>query len=334
MNTPPPNDDERETAELLGQLKVTPSAAARERAFAKLQQDFGAQHAPEQPRTRSRWARGLTMAAGVAFAIVGVWLLRDSPKESLVARVEAMTGSVDIRTLGMGQEPRPLAPDGAVPSGSTLITSDEGGVLVRVSPDLTVRLAAGTHARFMAADEVELTQGQLFVDATPGAHTPLEVVTRFGTVTHLGTQYLVKVAADGVEVAVREGRAQLASPAVTSVAEAGRWVLHRDADAQPAGGDLEPFDPRFEWIGKLPTDFQLEGATLAGFLAWFQRETGLTPVYSPGLDAGRFAQVQLKGSIENLDPLEALSYVLATADLAWHREGAKVVIEKNQAGPG
>ena len=334
MSTSPTNDDERETAELLGQLKVKPSAAARERAFAKLQQDFDAQHSPAQARPRGRWAKGLTMAAGIAVAIVGVWLLRDSPQEALVARVEAMTGSVGIRALGMGQEPRPLAADGVVPSGSTLITSDPGGVLVRVSPDLTVRLAAGTYARFMAADEVELTQGQLFVDATPGAHVPLKVVTQFGTVTHLGTQYLVKLGTDGVEVAVREGRAQLASPSVTSVAEAGRWVLHRDANADPVAGDLQPFDPRFEWIGRLPTDFQLEGATLAGFLAWFQRETGLTPIYSPGLDAGKFAQVQLKGSIENLEPLEALSYVLATADLAWHREGAKVVIEQSQAGTG
>ena len=44
--------------------------------------------------------------------------------------------------------------------------------------------------------------------------------------------------------------------------------------------------------------------------------------------------MQLKGSIEDLEPFEALSYVLATADLAWHREGAKVVIEKRLAGNG
>ena len=55
MNAPL-DDEERETAELLAQLKVTPSPAARERAFAKLQQDFQAQQAPQPRRTRARWA--------------------------------------------------------------------------------------------------------------------------------------------------------------------------------------------------------------------------------------------------------------------------------------
>jgi hypothetical protein len=323
-------DEERETAALLAQLKVAPSAAARERAFAKLQEDFTAQHAPAPARHRARWA----VAAGIAIAVVGGWLLRDAKTEVLVARVEAVTGSVDMRSAGNGLKQVSLAVGGDVTSGHSVITADAAGVLLRVSPDLTVRLAAGTHAKFNSAEEIELEQGQVFVDATPGAHAPLRVVTQYGTVTHLGTQYLVKLGMDGVELAVREGRAQLASGAVTSIADAGKWVLHRDASATSIVGDLEPADPRFEWIGALPTEFRLEGATLAGFLAWFQRETGLTPIYSQGLDAGKFAQVQLKGSIENLEPFEALSYVLATADLAWHREGAKVVIEQSLSATG
>jgi hypothetical protein len=325
-------DEERETAELLAQLKAAPSAAARERAFAKLQQEFQAQHAPAPARRHARWANRWTMAAGIALAVTAAWLLRDAKHEALVARAESIAGPVEIRAASSGAQS--LAEGGQISSGSTLSTGDAGGVLLRVSPDLTVRLAASTQARFVAGDELELRQGQVFIDATPGARTPLRVVTPYGTITHLGTQYLVKLGTDGVEVAVREGRAQIASASVTSVAEAGRWVLHRDAGVAPLAGALEPADPRFDWIGKLPSEFRLEGATLAGFLAWFQRETGLTPIYSPGLDAGQFAPVQLKGSIEDLEPLEALSYVLATADLAWHREGAKVIIEKRQAGDG
>jgi hypothetical protein len=132
---------------------------------------------------------------------------------------------------------------------------------------------------------------------------------------------------------VREGRAQFTAAGATRVAEAGEWLLHRDA-AEPVIGKIAPADTRFEWIGKLPTEFRLEGATLAGFLAWFQRETGLTAIYSDSIDAGQFTQVQLKGSIDDLEPVEALSYVLATADLAWHREGPKVVIEKRLAATG
>jgi len=149
-----------------------------------------------------------------------------------------------------------------------------------------------------------------------------------------GAQYQVRAGDHEVEVAVREGRAQLKTGQLTAVTEAGHWLLHRDASATPLTGELPAEDTRFDWIATLPTDFELEGSTLSAFLAWFHRETGLTPIYSDGIDAGKFAQVQLKGSIEDLEPFEALSYVLATADLAWHREGAKVVIEKRLAGNG
>ena len=60
MNAPL-DDEEREAAGLLAQLKVAPSAAARERAFAKLQQEFEAQEAPAPPPTmrETGWLRAV-----------------------------------------------------------------------------------------------------------------------------------------------------------------------------------------------------------------------------------------------------------------------------------
>jgi ferric-dicitrate binding protein FerR (iron transport regulator) len=333
--TAPLDQDDRETAELLKQLRVAPTAAARERAFAALQQEFTEHHAPvpvtAPPRRQTaRWA----LAAGVVIALTAGVLWRGMQPAPMVARVESLDGGVATRgTEWLAGDTR-LAANGTISVGSTLRVGADGGVLLRLSPDLTLRLAANTNARFNAADELELTSGQVFVDATPGARAPLRIVTPFGEVTHLGTQYQVRADAHAIEVAVREGRAQIRSGTVTSIAEAGHWVVQGDTAAVPVAGDIESTDARFDWIGKLPTEFKLEGSTLAGFLAWFQRETGLIPIYSDAVDAGQSAQVQLKGSIDELEPMEALSYVLATADLAWHREGAKVVIEKRLAGAG
>ena len=322
------NDDERETAALLGQLKVTPSEAARTRAFAKLQQEFQSQHTARKPR--ARWA----LAAGVAaLAAVGVSWLALQP-QVLGVKVEALDGAVVARGSHWYSRAARLENGAQIAAGDSVSVGDDAGVLLRVSGDLTVRLAAGSHARLTAADEIELSVGQAFVDATPGARAPLRVVTPHGVVTHLGTQYLVRSGHDEIEVAVREGRAQLTTGKATTVAEAGSWLLRRDAESAPRVGELAPVDARFDWIATLPSEFHLEGATLAQFLAWFQRETGLATVYSEGVDAGNFAHVQLKGSIDDLDPLEALSYVLATADLAWHREGPKVIIEKPPAAGG
>lgn len=330
MNAPI-DPDERETAELLAQLKVTPSAAARERAFARLQAEFQSQHAVLPRRYVARW----TAAAGLALAVIAGWMWSGVQGQTMrVASVEALDGVIESRDGSLFSRATRLVAGGPVHAGSDLTVREGAGVLLRISPDLTVRFAENTRARFNSADELQLDAGQAFIDATPGARAPLRIVTPSGEVTHLGTQYQVRAGDHEVEVAVREGRAQFKTATLTTVTEAGHWLLHRDSAAAPLTGDLASDDARFEWIATLPTDFKLEGSTLAAFLEWFHRETGLIPIYSDGIDAGKFAQVQLKGSIDDLEPFEALSYVLATADLAWHREGAKVVIEQRQAGPG
>jgi ferric-dicitrate binding protein FerR (iron transport regulator) len=335
VNAPPPNNnhndqnDDHEIAVLLAQLKAIPSRAARERVFASLQEEFSAPRARTARRIPMRWA----MAASAAVVLLAGFGWRGMPAPELVARAEALDGRIESRAGNWLARTKDLAQGEAVSAGSTLDVGEGAGVLLRVSPDLTVRLAENTRARFKAADELELTHGQAFIDARPGAQAPLRVLTPYGEVTHLGTQYQVRAGAQELEIAVREGRAQLKAGQLTAVTEAGHWLLRRAA-AAPLTGELASDDPRFEWIGTLPSEFKLEGATLASFLAWFQRETGIKPIYSDGIDAGKFAQVQLKGSIEHLEPFEALSYVLATADLAWHREGAKVIIEKRLAGTG
>jgi len=329
------SSDERETAELLAPLRVVPSAAARERAFARLQEEFRAQQAPAHDATWRRNFGRWAAAAGVVLALYAGWVWQGrQASPTFVARVEALDGVVESSDGSLFSRTAHLVDGGRVATGSDLAVREGAGVLLRISPDLTVRLAENTRVRFDSAGALELTSGRAFIDATPGVNAPLRVITPSGEVSHLGTQYLVRAGDHEVEVAVREGRTQLKTAQLTAVTEAGHWLLHRDSASAPLTGDLAADDVRFEWIGTLPSEFRLEGATLSAFLAWFQRETGLTPVYSDGIDAGRFAQVQLKGSIDHLEPFEALSYVLATADLAWHREGAKVVIEKRHAGNG
>jgi hypothetical protein len=327
---PEENDDDRETARLLSQLRVRPSAAARDRAFAKLQEEFQSQQIPLPRRRVGRWIA----AAGIGAVVMVSWYYAGVQTPVPVARVEALDGIIETRDDALFSRHGQLAAGVSIAAGTELQVREGAGALLRISPDLTVRFAENTRARFNALDELELDAGQAFIDATPGAQAPLRVITPSGEVTHLGTQYQVRAGDHEVEVAVREGRAQLKTANLTAVTEAGHWLLHRDAAAAPLTGDLPSEDMRFDWIATLPTDFKLEGATLSAFLAWFHRETGLTPIYSDGVDAGKFAQVQLKGSIQDLEPFEALSYVLATADLAWHREGAKVVIEKRLAGNG
>lgn len=319
-------DDEKETAALLGQLKAEPSAAARARAFAALSAEYQASSTKDSS-SRPRWG----MAAAVLVVLASGMAWQSFRPAVRIANLETLDGQLVARGSHWFSRGAPAKAGDVLSAGESLTVSNDGGALLRLSPDLTVRLSAGTHARLDTPDEIELTVGAAFIDATPGTHTALRVVTPHGVVTHLGTQYLVRSERDEVEVAVREGSAQFKTGQLTTVASAGEWLLHRDRDGGVRTGKLAVEDARFDWIAALPTGFKLDGATLSAFLGWFKRETGLTPIYAEGLDSGHLDQVQLKGSVENLEPLEALTLVLATADLAWHREGAKVIIEKRSA---
>ena len=322
-------DDEKETAALLGQLKAEPSAAARARAFANVRAEFHAAAVTTKPSAR-RWA----VAAAVVVVIAAGMSWQALRPAVRVANLEALDGS--LVSHGAHWFSRDAASqEGAVLSaGDSLTVSNDGGALLRMSPDLTVRLGAGTHVRLDGAEEIELTVGEAFVDATPGARAPLRIVTPHGIVTHLGTQYLVRSERDEIEVSVREGSAQLKTGQATSVAGAGEWLLHRDHNGGVLSGKVTVDDARFDWISALPTGFKLDGSTLGQFLTWFHRETGLAPIYAEGLDGGHLGRVQLKGSVDDLEPLEALSLVLSTADLAWHRDGQKVIIEQRSAKAG
>jgi ferric-dicitrate binding protein FerR (iron transport regulator) len=324
-------DDEAETAALLGQLKAEPSAAARARAFSQLSAEFHAatRSAPAFPSSTRRWA----VAAAVVTLLGAGAFWQALRSEVPVASLAALDGTLVARGAHWYSGDKQSRMGAVLSAGDSVTVSNDGGALLRISPDLTVRLAAGARARLDGPEEIELTVGEAFVDATPGARAPLRIVTPHGVVTHLGTQYLVRSERNEIEVSVREGSAQLKTGQTTMVAAAGEWMLHSDRDGVRSG-KLPADDVRFDWISALPTEFKLDGATLGQFLAWFRRETGLMPIYAAGLDSGHLDHVQLQGAIENLEPLEALSLVLATADLAWHRDGGNVVIEKRSAKAG
>ena len=317
-------DEERQTAALLGGLKAEPSTAARARAFAILAAEF---HATAV--RGSFGARRFAWVAAILMVLASAVTWQTLQPAARVATLESLGGTLVAHGTHWFSGNTRRYSGAQLSVGDSLTVSNDGGVLLRLSPDLTVRLAAGTRAKLAGNDAIELAAGEAFVDATPGAHAALRIVTPHGVVTHLGTQYLVRSGRDEIEVSVREGSVQLDTGRATVAAVAGEWLSHRDGEGGVLSGKLPVDDVRFEWIAALPTGFKLDGATLGEFLAWFRRETGLVPIYAAALDSGHLGQVRLKGTIQNLEPLEALSLVLATADLAWYRDGAKVIIEQH-----
>ncbi|MEZ5458513.1 MAG: FecR domain-containing protein [Steroidobacteraceae bacterium] len=281
------------------------------------------------PEARWRW-RG-ALAAGLAAGVVAVALL--TGRVATQPGVEVALASVvqGVEVTAVGSPSQPLQAGASVRQRDVLKTGQAGGALLRVGPALALRVAPESELRFDAPDRVTLLRGQIYVDSgsDAGPGTPLTVVTQHGEVRHLGTRYLVRAAADHLDVAVRDGRVLLASLAGDLRAEATageRLQLAAGASAIERGA-LSADDAAYGWLARIPTPLDIEGKTLGEFVAWYEAETGRR------VDLGRNASVEavrsirLSGSVAGMTPDEALDTVAAVSDVAVERREQRIRID-------
>jgi ferric-dicitrate binding protein FerR (iron transport regulator) len=161
------------------------------------------------------------------------------------------------------------------------------------------------------------------------------VVTPLGTVRHLGTQFEVRLLdphppaarADGaLRVTVREGMVEVRRDERSYQAAAGAVLTLR------AGGAVErdvaqPQGAPWEWTQRAAPPLPIEGTTLATFLAWVSRETGLPWRYADGALEESTHATLLHGSIEGLTPEEALAVVLPGCGMRHRRSDRALLLE-------
>jgi hypothetical protein len=90
--------------------------------------------------------------------------------------------------------------------------------------------------------------------------------------------------------------------------------------------------PQWDWILEAAPPFELDGSTLAAFLAWVEREDGRPVRFAdPALEA-RAATTILHGSAAGLRPDQALAAILPTCGLRHRIEGETFLIETAEPG--
>ncbi len=331
----PEHDDEADIARAVRLAGRRPAltdqhrAAAFERVHAEWRAATADVPATAAAAPRGRW-RG-ALAAGLAAGVVAVALLTGrvaTPPGATVALASVVQG-VDVTSAGSPS--RQLQAGASVHQSDTLKTGAQGGALLRVGPVLALRLAPESELRFDATDRVTLLRGQVYVDSGThtGPGTPLAVITQHGEVRHLGTRYLVRAAADRLDVAVRDGRVLLASLTGDLRAEATageRLQLAAGARAIERGA-LSPDDAAYAWLSRIPTPLDIEGKTLGEFVAWYEAETGRRVELGSADSVGAVRSIRLSGSVAGMTPDEALDTVAAVSDVAVERAAGRVRID-------
>jgi ferric-dicitrate binding protein FerR (iron transport regulator) len=263
-------------------------------------------------RRRMSWASAAGVAAIAAAVVFGVRFMRPDPVQ--IATVERIEGRVlsaadgnGWTTLGAGQ-PVNIGETLRTDARSRAAFAFAGGVSVRLDRDTTLRLAA--------TDRIVLDSGAVYVDSPPDASAAAATIveTHAGSVRHIGTQYQVRTHADHIVIGIREGRVLIRNDAGTNTGDAGER-LQVTTRGELTRTPMSAQDPQWQWAAEAAPRFDIDEQTLAGFLAWFARETGRRVVYASPQAESAAQAVKLRGSIDGLDLETALTTVLSTTQL-------------------
>ncbi len=230
-------------------------------------------------RRRRRWFGAAAMAAALAAVSFGALLLdRTTTKapSAVVAQVVHATGTSGDEhgaDVAAGSEWR---------VGATLHTGRDGylGIAYR---NADVRLGRDSVLTIGEAT-LELTRGSLYVDTGVSGVAPaipIVVETPWGTLSHVGTQFLVEASDTALVAAVREGAIALRA------ARAQRQVSARPGRAAVltvgAHGITSEFesimDARWRWIESATPGLAIAGQSAFDALTWAARESGRALVF-------------------------------------------------------
>jgi ferric-dicitrate binding protein FerR (iron transport regulator) len=265
-------------------------------------------------RSFTLWAA----AAGVGAAALAVWLAvplldREQP---VVATLVQSSGSVEYRD-GPRADWEPLGAGATFSSRQEIRTSALSRAAFELASGLELRIDRASHLVFDGSDVASLERGAAYVDSgtLPGALAGrFALRTAEGTVRHVGTQYEARLDTNRLRVGIREGSVHIDTPGGTVSGVAGEQIVVDEG--RVTRSDLPAYDPAWEWVGAVAPTFVIEGRTLAEFLRWASRETGLDLFYASDEAEREAARIVLRGSIEGLRPDESIAAVSSTTGLA------------------
>ncbi len=265
-----------------------------------------------QPQRRRRWMVGVAVAAVLSLVAFGLWRSIVQPTLPPAARLVVAHGRV------LGADHAPLASGAALLPGTPVESASDGGAAFEMSSGVVVRMAGDTAVEVLDERQVRLERGRVYIDtglaASPAHSRQISVLTPFGTVEDIGTQFELLLDAATIRVRVREGRVRVGEAASARDVEHGAQLILA-VGAAPEMSAIEPTSQEWDWSLALAQPFKLEGATLARFLEWSTRESGLRLSYADPTAFNLAESTVLHGSIEQLHPRAAIDAVIATTTL-------------------
>ena len=202
------------------------------------------------------------------------------------------------------------------------------GMTFILADGVEVRVDARTQLRINGPRHLDLQSGQIYIDTNGRSagvdHEPIEIVAGGSLIRDVGTRFLVR-SSSAVDVFVREGRVQLERGPVRHEVGAGER-LEIAAGGRVSVTTAPIFGAMWDWIVRAAPPQEVEGRTLAEFLAWVEREGGRAIRFADAAVGREAARTRVYGAIDGLSVDEALAAVLPSCGLAHRVDGAVITI--------
>ncbi len=281
------------------------SADRASQAHARVLEHWQQETASRHKAGRRRRATWYAAAAGIAAAVISVlWIFSPMMKPAVApfAAVASASGSVYLGDVAMKAGDR-------IDVSASVRTLSGGRAVLLLENGHEVRMDENTKMLARAADRFALERGAVFVRSEAGSESSVFVETPFGTATDLGTQFIVRLVRRSIVVGVREGLVQLEKSKSDriNVEDGSLYILSDDGLSQYR--QISADDEIWDWVDAMPEPFEIEGATLASYLAWYADSLGASIEWLDDESERRAAEIVLSGSIDGTSLKEGLDEV-------------------------
>jgi hypothetical protein len=296
----PEERNEYQIARLLKAAGVRPSPDAAVTAGVRAEV-----HAAWQKTQSQHYRRRYLAAAAVILAVTFGWVVSTPAPVPTSLVVAQVIGQAEYQ---IADGPWRAMVPGDTLAASTIRTGTDSYVSWITDGGASMRLAPGSQLSVTTARAVSLDRGAVYIDADVA---DLIIATPFGTVRDVGTRFEVHVDTDTWRVQVRDGMVEVRNDGLQEVGNAGdRISMTRNNQVQRSR--VAKDDRSWTWTEAVAPSFQMEGATLADYLAWHSHETGQRLQFVSEGAARDARRTILHGSIAGLTPSESLPVVLST----------------------
>jgi Fe2+-dicitrate sensor, membrane component len=318
-----------QTDNILRQLKkrTLPDAekqqAAKQAVMAHWQNNL-----KKQRHHRFVWTAAVAASTVMVFALV-LFVNLNSDNNQL----SNLYQQVDIHgTIMLEQgpsKPQPMTADTSLNPGDIIHSAENGYVIWHLNDGSELRQAPDTRIAWQTEQRIDLLAGQLFhnTDVTQSAK-PLVISTKLGSVSHVGTQYVVNHQPNTLQVAVKTGRVNINSFQETHTVEHNELISISPSGVESIQTSANYNHPMWSWTFKTEQPYSLNGQSLYDFVVWISRKADLTVNWQGQQEKAK--NVSLQGTINNMTVDMALKTVFASTDYHYQIQQGRLQISPHE----